>query len=141
MSNDDYPNPNDEHDEDEDEDDVEECQSEDNDAAADLFNAIAAAGVARFQDQAASNLGDDAVLPEDFLHKCFLEAVSLSPWDGGGMSIVSVGDSVWSTFSEDGLWYKAEVISVREDRNSVQVRYHGYGNEEEVPMDMFRPAP
>ena len=46
-----------------------------------------------------------------------------------------IGDSCEAVFSEDGEYYKAKVILVKEWRNAAVVRFSGYGNEEEVKME------
>ena len=48
------------------------------------------------------------------------------------------GDVVAALF-EDGLWYRAEVLSVAETEKSVQVCYFDYGNSETVPFTSIHP--
>ena len=153
MSADFPPPPNDESEDDEEmsdcdgEEDTEEENRESNQEGSSLalFNAIAAAGC---PPQSYSNLSQLDMLPQEFLLSCFQEATSQAPWekiDRGQPESESeqrfvVRDRVWSKFSEDGRWYQALVISVNETRHSAVVRYHEYGNEEEVPIKMLRPA-
>lgn len=48
--------------------------------------------------------------------------------------VFKVGDFVRSTFTEDGVDYEAEILSVNES-GSCLIRYIGYGNEERVNME------
>ena len=44
-------------------------------------------------------------------------------------------------FSEDGEYYRAKIILVKEWKNAAVVRFSDYGNEEEVKMvDMIKLA-
>ena len=45
-----------------------------------------------------------------------------------------VGDKCEALFSEDGEYYRAKVIQVKDWKNAVIVRFSDYGNEEEVKM-------
>lgn len=51
------------------------------------------------------------------------------------------GDQCRATFSEDGLVYDAEILSVDQQTGTCVVRYRGYGNEEEQILDNLKPAP
>lgn len=46
----------------------------------------------------------------------------------------AVGDFVRSTFTEDGVDYEAEILTVNENGTCL-IRYIGYGNEERVKME------
>lgn len=52
----------------------------------------------------------------------------------------SPGDQCRAVFSEDGLIYDAEVLSVDEENSSCFVRYRGYGNEEEHNLSDLLPS-
>jgi len=52
-----------------------------------------------------------------------------------------VGDRCNAVFSEDGEYYRAKIILVKEWKNAAVVRFSDYGNEEEVKMvDMIKLA-
>lgn len=51
------------------------------------------------------------------------------------------GDQCRAVFSEDGLVYDAEILSVDQQAGTCVVRYRGYGNEEEHILDNLKPAP
>ncbi|XP_062602897.1 survival motor neuron protein 1-like [Saccostrea cucullata] len=51
------------------------------------------------------------------------------------------GDQCRAIFSEDGLVYDAEILSVDQSAGTCIVRYRGYGNEEEQILDKLRSAP
>ncbi|XP_061164202.1 survival motor neuron protein-like [Saccostrea echinata] len=51
------------------------------------------------------------------------------------------GDQCRAIFSEDGLVYDAEILSVDQSTRTCIVRYRGYGNEEEQILDNLRSAP
>merc|ERR1719233_2077826 len=79
-------------------------------------------------------------LADNFLVQAFKDAISHS-WveDNTQKSTECVADTTWSigdsceaVFSEDGEYYRAKVILVKEWRNAAVVRFSGYGNEEEV---------
>lgn len=49
------------------------------------------------------------------------------------------GDFVRSTFTDDGVDYEAEVLSVNEN-DTCLIRYIGYGNEDRVKMENLVPS-
>uniref|UniRef100_K1RDL1 Survival motor neuron protein n=1 Tax=Magallana gigas TaxID=29159 RepID=K1RDL1_MAGGI len=51
------------------------------------------------------------------------------------------GDQCRAVFSEDGLVYDAEILSVDLQAGTCVVRYRGYGNEEEQILDNLKHAP
>ena len=53
-----------------------------------------------------------------------------------------MGDHCRATFSEDGLKYEAEILSIDHEAGTCFVRYVSYGNEEEQELkDLLKSAP
>ena len=63
----------------------------------------------------------------------------------GGYNIAfqwRVGDHCRATFSEDGLKYEAEILSIDHEAGTCFVRYVSYGNEEEQELkDLLKIVP
>lgn len=62
------------------------------------------------------------------------EEVSVSGSSESVAEVFKAGDFVRSTFTEDGVDYEAEVLSVNENGTCL-IRFIGYGNEERVKME------
>jgi len=110
-----------------------------------LFDALAAAQEAgeRYKILEDGGVDETCRLNDDFLVQAYKEALSHS-WveitpsaevECANPTVWRVGDSCEAVFSEDGEYYKAKVILVKEWRSAAVVRFSGYGNEEEVKMD------
>jgi len=110
-----------------------------------LFDALAAAQEAgeRYKILEDGGVDETCRLNDDFLVQAYKEALSHS-WveitpsaevECANSTVWRVGDSCEAVFSEDGEYYKAKVILVKEWRSAAVVRFSGYGNEEEVKMD------
>jgi len=52
-----------------------------------------------------------------------------------------IGDRCLSKYSEDGLWYEAEIITIDRTNNQCTVRYSEYENEEDVNLGMLQKVP
>jgi len=117
-----------------------------------LFDALAAAQEAgeRYRLLEDGGVDESQRLADNFLVQAFKDAISHS-WAEDGTQTSSecvtdtawkIGDSCEAVFSEDGEYYRAKVILVKEWRNAAVVRFSGYGNEEEVKMeDMVKLSP
>jgi len=110
-----------------------------------LFDALAAAQEAgeRYRMLEDGGVDESCRLADNFLVMAFKDAISHS-WVEVATQTASesevdtawrVGDSCEAVFSEDGEYYRAKVILVKEWRNAAVVRFSGYGNEEEVKME------
>jgi len=116
-----------------------------------LFDALAAAQEAGERYKMLENGGIDETcrLSDNFFVEAFKDAISHS-WIEAPPAASSeseldtswrVGDRCDALFSEDGEYYRAKVILVKEWKNAAVVRFSDYGNEEEVKMvDMTKLA-
>eukprot|EP00092_Neocalanus_flemingeri_P018096 GFUD01019586.1.p1 GENE.GFUD01019586.1~~GFUD01019586.1.p1 ORF type:complete len:191 (-),score=60.89 GFUD01019586.1:182-754(-) len=116
-----------------------------------LFDALAAAQEAgeRYRMLEEGGIDESCRLSNDFFVQSFKDAIRHSWVEVPAASSESEHDTSWrvgdrchAVFSEDGEFYRAKVILVKDWKSAAVVRFSDYGNEEEVKMaDMTKIPP